>query len=157
MLLPVSDMRQHYNQGGLNENEAQVNPIKQFSLWFKQATESDIYEPNAMTLGTVSVERKPMTRVVLLKGFDEQGFVFYTNYESQKGQHLARMPWASLTFWWDRLARQVHIQGVVEKVSASESDEYFASRPRGSQLGLGFPSRARLSPAEKVWKKSWLS
>jgi pyridoxamine 5'-phosphate oxidase len=131
----VADLRRNYTRAGLNETEADSNPFTQFQTWFDQALAADLPEPNAMTLATATPEGKPSARIVLLKGFDEDGFVFYTNYASQKGQQLADNPWASLVFWWAELERQVRIDGRVEKVSKQESEEYFASRPLGSRLG----------------------
>jgi pyridoxamine 5'-phosphate oxidase len=131
----VADLRRNYTRAGLNETEADSNPFTQFQTWFDQALSTDSPEPNAMTLATATAEGKPSARIVLLKGFDEDGFVFYTNYASQKGQQLTNNPWASLVFWWAELERQVRIEGRVEKVSQAESEEYFASRPLGSRLG----------------------
>jgi len=131
----VADLRRNYTRAGLNETEADSNPFTQFQTWFDQALAADLPEPNAMTLATATAEGKPSARIVLLKGFDEDGFVFYTNYASQKGQQLTDNPWASLVFWWAELERQVRMEGRVEKVSQAESEEYFASRPLGSRLG----------------------
>jgi len=131
----VADLRRNYTRAGLNETEADSNPFTQFQTWFNQALTADLPEPNAMTLATATAAGKPSARIVLLKGFDEDGFVFYTNYASQKGQQLTNNPWASLVFWWGELERQVRIEGRVEKVSQAESEEYFASRPLGSRLG----------------------
>lgn len=131
----IADLRQNYTRAGLNETEADANPFKQFQTWFDQALSSELPEPNAMTLATATPWGKPSARIVLLKGLDQEGFVFYTNYNSAKGQQLAENPWASLVFWWAELERQVRIEGSVEKVSTAESEAYFASRPFGSQLG----------------------
>lgn len=131
----IADLRQEYSQKGLNEKEAEPNPFQQFQIWFDQALSAQLLEPNAMTLATVTAEGKPSARVVLLKHFDEQGFVFYSNYHSRKGQELGQNPWAALVFWWASLERQVRIEGWVEQVSEQESDAYFYSRPWGSRLG----------------------
>lgn len=131
----ISDLRRDYRQQALLETEVNANPILQFQSWFEQAIQAELPEPNAMTLATVSADSQPSARMVLLKGVDQQGFVFYTNYLSRKGQDLAQRPWAALVFWWAELERQVRIEGKVAKVSASETDAYFESRPRGSQLG----------------------
>jgi pyridoxamine 5'-phosphate oxidase len=104
-------------------------------LWFQEALDADLIEPNAMTVATVATDGKPTARIVLLKDYDERGFVFYTNYNSTKGQQLIANPWAALVFYWDRLERQVRIEGQVVRVSAKESDLYFHSRPVGSQIG----------------------
>jgi len=131
----IADLRQEYSQKGLNEKEAEPNPFQQFQIWFDQALSAQLLEPNAMTLATVTAEGKPSARVVLLKHFDEQGFVFYSNYHSRKGQELGQNPWAALVFWWASLERQVRIEGRVEQVSEQDSDAYFYSRPWGSRLG----------------------
>jgi pyridoxamine 5'-phosphate oxidase len=131
----VADLRKEYTRGGLTETDADPNPFKQFQKWFDQALAAQLPEPNAMTLATATPEGKPSARIVLLKGFDSHGFVFYTNYDSHKGQELTANPWAALVFWWAQLERQVRIEGRVEKVSDAESDAYFHSRPKGSQLG----------------------
>jgi pyridoxamine 5'-phosphate oxidase len=119
----------------MSEQDVLKDPIAQFRVWFEEALIANIVEPNAMILSTIHPTGRPSGRVVLLKDFDEKGFVFYTNYESQKGQDIATNALAALTFWWDRLERQVRIEGSIHKVSAEESDAYFATRPRGSQLG----------------------
>jgi len=131
----IADLRQEYSQKGLNEKEAEPNPFQQFQIWFDQALSAQLLEPNAMTLATVTAEGKPSARVVLLKHFNEQGFVFYSNYHSRKGQELGQNPWAALVFWWASLERQVRIEGRVEQVSEQESNAYFYSRPWGSRLG----------------------
>lgn len=133
MLLP--DLRQNYTLAGLMETEAEIDPFKQFQNWLEQALSSELIEPNAMTLATVNQEGKPTARIVLLKDFNDKGFVFFTNYHSQKGKDLTENPWAALVFWWNKLERQVRIEGKVDKISPEESDIYFHSRPLGSQLG----------------------
>lgn len=140
----LADLRQNYTRDGLIETQAQINPFKQFEIWLHQALESDLIEPNAMTLATVNPENKPSARIVLLKDFDEEGFIFFTNYDSQKGQNLAQNAHAALVFWWGALERQVRIEGEVIKISAEKSDLYFTTRPLGSQLG------AYSSPQSKV-------
>jgi len=131
----VADLRKDYTFQGLSETDADPNPFKQFQIWFDQALAAQLPEPNAMTLATATSDGKPSARMVLLKNFDERGFVFYTNYKSHKGQELADNPQAALVFWWAELERQVRIEGRVEKVSDQESDEYFHSRPLNSRLG----------------------
>jgi pyridoxamine 5'-phosphate oxidase len=135
MDLSVADLRKNYTRQGLNEADADLNPFKQFRRWFEEAVAAELPEPNAMTLATATPEGKPSARIVLLKDFDETGFVFYTNYHSQKGSELVANPWGAIAFWWAQLERQVRIEGQVEKVSAAESDQYYHSRPHGSQLG----------------------
>jgi len=131
----VSDLRRDYRQQALLETEVNPNPILQFQSWFEQALQAELPEPNAMTLATVSTAGQPSARMALLKGFDPRGFVFYTNYLSRKGQDLAQTPAAALVFWWAELERQVRIEGEVAKVTDLETEAYFESRPRGSQLG----------------------
>jgi pyridoxamine 5'-phosphate oxidase len=131
----IADLRRNYTQAGLLEADIESNPYQQFKLWFEQAVAANLVEPNAMTLATVTVEGKPSARIVLLKGFDDRGFVFYTNYNSQKGVELQKCPHAALVFLWQDLERQVRIEGKIELVSAAEATAYFHSRPVGSQLG----------------------
>jgi pyridoxamine 5'-phosphate oxidase len=119
----------------LDPAEVAVDPIEQFRGWFAAARDADIYEPEAMTLATVDAEGRPHARYVLLRGLDHRGFCFYTNYESAKGRELAANPRAALTFGWLPIHRAVRIEGPAERLAASESDGYFASRPRGAQLG----------------------
>lgn len=147
----IADIRRDYSLKTLNETEVNNDPFQQFSDWWQQAIESKIDEVNAMTLATASLEGVPSARIVLLKGYDKSGFVFYTNYDSAKGQELAENPRASLLFFWKELERQVRITGLVEKVSAAENDEYFLSRPTGSQIG------AWASPQSHVIEnRNWL-
>lgn len=133
--MTIADLRKEYTLNGLDVTDVDPNPITQFRQWFDAALQADIPEPNAMHLATVSAEGRPSGRIVLVKGVDERGFAFYTNYESQKGRELINHPMASLTFFYPELERQIRIEGRVEKVSPEESDQYFNSRPRGSQLG----------------------
>lgn len=135
MKLKVADMRESYYTDGLNENTIERNPIKLFEIWFNYAIEKKVLEPNAMTLATADKNGKPSARIVLLKDYSEEGFVFFTNYNSIKGIQLEKNPTAALVFWWGNLARQIRIEGSVEKTSTKESDGYFNSRPRGNQLG----------------------
>ncbi|RMF23675.1 MAG: pyridoxamine 5'-phosphate oxidase [Cyanobacteria bacterium J083] len=144
MSVSIADLRRNYSQSELNENDVDSNPFKQFSLWFNQALEVKILEPNAMTLATASPDGKPHARIVLLKSFDERGFVFYTNYQSNKGKQLSANPHAALVFWWAELERQVRIEGKVNQVSAQESDAYFYSRPIGSQLGAWVSAQSQV-------------
>ncbi|AFY90347.1 pyridoxamine 5'-phosphate oxidase [Chroococcidiopsis thermalis] len=131
----VADLRIDYQLEGLQETDVDPNPLRQFQIWFDRALSAQIPEPNAMTLATATTDAIPSARIVLLKGFDERGFVFYTNYQSHKGQELTTNPHAALVFWWAELERQVRIEGRVEQVSAQESDEYYRSRPLNSRLG----------------------
>jgi pyridoxamine 5'-phosphate oxidase len=118
----------------LNEIDVASDPLVQFERWFADAQKGGIHEPTAMSLGTVDAHGRPSVRIVLFKGIESGGFTFYTNYDSRKGGDLAAQPFAALTFWWDKLERQVRIEGRVERVSRELSDHYFHSRPRGSQL-----------------------
>lgn len=131
----IAYLRQNYTLTGLIESQADPDPFKQFEIWFEQALEAGFHEPNAMTLATVTPEGKPSARMVLLKDFDERGFVFFTNFNSAKGLQLNQHPWAALVFWWDVLERQIRIEGRVEKITPQESDGYFFSRPHDSRLG----------------------
>lgn len=132
--MSFADLRKEYMQRGLHESEVDADPFRQFQSWFDAAREASLLEPNAMALATVAADGRPSLRMVLLKGADERGFAFYTNYESRKGRELADTPWAALTFFWPEMERQIRIEGSVEQVSAEESDAYFHSRPIGSQL-----------------------
>lgn len=131
----IADLRKNYTQAGLLESDIVANPYDQFKRWFDQAVAADILEPNAMTVATVTAEGKPSARIVLLKDFDDRGFVFYTNYNSQKGVELQNCPYAALVFLWGDLERQVRIEGKIEFVAESEATGYFHSRPVNSQLG----------------------
>lgn len=135
MSKPIADIRIEYKRHSLNENEVQANPIRQFDLWWNEAISSQIDEVNAMTLATASSDGLPAARIVLLKGYDDAGYVFFTNYQSFKGQQLEENPRACLVFFWKELERQVRITGLIEKVSADESDLYFSSRPESSRIG----------------------
>lgn len=131
----LADLRKEYTLHGLTEDTIAATPYQQFSQWFAEAQNAGIEEPNAMALSTVSAEGMPSSRIVLLKHFDERGFIFFTNYESKKGKNLAVHPQASLLFFWQELQRQVRVEGLVEKISRKESEEYFFSRPIESQIG----------------------
>ena len=128
-------MRKNYQQAELLESSAAKHPLEQFTLWLNDALKAEIPEPNAMTLATVSSELRPSTRVVLIKGYDEQGIVWFTNYDSRKGRELAGNPFAALQFHWVELERVVRIEGRVEKISGMESDTYYHSRPLASRIG----------------------
>jgi len=131
----IFSLRRNYNQEHLSEKTLSKNPFIQFETWMNSALEKNLEEPNAMHLSTVNKKNKPSSRIVLLRGFNKKGFVFYTNYLSQKGVELTSNPYAALTFFWAELERQVRIEGTVEKVSKALSNAYFKSRPRESQLG----------------------
>ena len=131
----LADMRRDYERGTLDEASMHADPITELRNWLSAAVAAKVTEPNAMALGTASADGTPNVRIVLCKGVDERGVVFYTNYRSHKGRELDENPRAALDFLWRELTRQVRVQGRVEKVGPSESDAYFRSRPRGSQLG----------------------
>jgi pyridoxamine 5'-phosphate oxidase len=139
----VSSLRKEYIRGGLKEDDAHPNPIEQFHNWFEEALAANLHEPNAMSLATASSDGKPSARVVLLKGFDERGFVFYTNHEGRKGRELEENPYCALVFYWGELERQVRVEGRASRVSVEESDEYYRSRPRGSQLSAWTSEQSR--------------
>ncbi len=146
----IADLRKDYTVSGLSEIEVNSNPFTQFQQWFDQVLAAQLLEPNAMTVATATADGKPKARMVLLKDFDERGFVFYTNYNSQKGQELAENPQASLVFWWAELERQVRIFGRVEKVSETESDKYFYSRPLNSRLGAWASNQSEVIESREV-------
>lgn len=131
----LAALRQDYSQRGLRRSELDADPFKQFNVWLAEALAQGLIEPNAMTLATVDADGQPWTRTVLLKICDERGFTFFTNYAGAKGRHFEGNPRAALTFWWGALERQVNVSGTVAKVSAAESETYFHSRPKSSQIG----------------------
>lgn len=133
--MSIADIRQVYQKSVLLENSLASAPLDQFAIWFDEALKANVIEPNAMTLATADAEGRPSARIVLLKGIDDRGLVFFTNYQSRKGRELAAQPHASLLFFWPELERQVRLEGTVEKVSAHESDQYYDTRPLGSRIG----------------------
>ncbi|HYK76559.1 MAG TPA: pyridoxamine 5'-phosphate oxidase [Daejeonella sp.] len=151
----LENLRQDYRLETLSENDVAPNPFKQFGKWFKEALDANLFEPNAMTLATASHDGKPSARIVLLKGFDEHGFVFYSNYLSGKGKEMAKNPVVALVFFWSELARQVRIEGTVEKLSKEESSRYFQSRPKGSQLAALVSPQSQILPNREVLEENW--
>src|SRR3954467_7946566 len=131
----IANLRKSYERAELDESASDADPLRQFRLWLQQAIDGKLPEPNAMTLATVGADGRPSTRVVLIKALDARGIVWYTNYESRKGRELAAHPAAALQFHWVELERVVRIEGLVDKVSAEESDAYFATRPLDSRIG----------------------
>ena len=131
----IADLRKDYSTRELSESDVNPDPILQFEAWFSEALDSEINEPNAMALATVDAHGKPSCRIVLLKGFDAEGFVFFTNYLSRKGSDISQNPQAAITFFWHGLERQVRIEGKVEKIPEQDSDLYFELRPEGSKIG----------------------
>ncbi len=149
----IQNIRNEYLAATLSENDVSANPIKQFDKWFNQALKAETQEPTAMTLATATHDGRPSARIVLLKGFDNDGFVFYTNYLSRKGKELAKNPLGSLLFFWAGLERQVRIEGTIEKISKEESSKYFESRPRESQLGALVSAQSQEIPNRAVLEK----
>ncbi len=150
MKTDISQLRKDYSFKTLSVNDVNENPILQFKTWFEEAIDAKIIEPNAMVLSTVH-QNRPSARVVLLKEIREEGFVFFTNYESKKGQELAKNPLASINFFWPDLERQIRIEGLVEKISEEDSNNYFQSRPLNSRIG------AWVSPqSQTITERAWL-
>ncbi|MBF6986777.1 MULTISPECIES: pyridoxamine 5'-phosphate oxidase [Cupriavidus] len=146
----LADLRRTYVLGSLSETDVAPDPMSQFKRWFDEAVTAKLPEPNAMTLATVGADGQPSARIVLLKGIDDRGFTFFTNYESRKGLDLAANPRAALLFHWVQLERQVRVEGIVEKVADDESDAYFASRPLGSRVGAWASEQSREVPGRDV-------
>lgn len=142
----IAAIREDYAKGSLSEHEVADDPFKQFTAWFEQALGAQVMEPNAMVLSTLDAEGFPSSRVVLLKDMKSDGFSFFTNYESQKGLDMARCPKVSLLFFWPELQRQVRIEGEVSKLGDEDSDEYFASRPKGSRVGAWASPQSQIIP-----------
>lgn len=134
-MLNLADLRRSYSLQSFTQADAHPDPLRQFEKWFKEAADSQVPEPNAMVLATVSNTGQPAARTMLLKGFDERGFIFFTNYHSRKGGEIAENPAAALLFVWLEVERQVRIEGKLEKIPVEESRAYFESRPKGSQIG----------------------
>lgn len=151
----LASLRQDYAAATFDEKVAHPYPFSQFAHWFDQAMEAGIIEPNALTLATVDKDGKPSARVVLLKALDELGFVFYTNYGSQKGQQLQANPYASMVFLWLELQRQVRVEGYVEKVSQEESDAYFSVRPKSSQIGAHASPQSQVIPDRRFLEQRY--
>ncbi len=146
----LAELRKSYERAELSEDASHADPLKQFEQWLNEAIAAEIPEPNAMTLATVGSDLRPSTRVVLIKGYDERGIVFYTNYDSRKGRELAGNPFAALQFHWVELERVVRIEGRVEKTSAGESDAYFHSRPLDSRIGAWASPQSEVIPSRTV-------
>ena len=146
----IADLRKSYERAELDESASHADPLMQFDQWLNEAISSEVPEPNAMTLATVGSDLRPSTRVVLIKDYDARGIVWYTNYESRKGRELAGNPYAALQFHWVELERVVRIEGVVERVSAEESDTYFNSRPLDSRIGAWASPQSEVIPGRTV-------
>jgi pyridoxamine 5'-phosphate oxidase len=152
----IVSLRKEYSSAFLNEDDVNQNPFKQFELWMHQAVEAEILEPHAMTVSTVSSEGKPSSRIVLLRGFDENGFVFYTNYNSHKGNDMAQNKYACLNFFWPELERQIRIEGSIAKIDQQISTNYFHSRPRESQIGAWASAQSAVIANRKVVEDAFL-
>ncbi|MEY2852224.1 MAG: Pyridoxine/pyridoxamine 5-phosphate oxidase [Verrucomicrobiota bacterium] len=150
----MADLRKSYEKAELSEEASHADPLKQFDQWLHEAIRAELPEPNAMTLATISKENRPSTRPVLIKGYDERGIVWYTNYESRKGIELASNPWAALQFHWVELERVVRIEGKVEKVSDKESDDYFKSRPFDHRIGAWASPQSQVIANRTVIEKA---
>ena len=148
--MPGIDMRKEYMSRGLQESDVDADPIRQFARWFDEAQQAQMLEPNAMALATATPDGVPSVRMVLLKGFGDAGFVFYTNYQSRKGLELVANARAALAFYWPELERQVRVEGTVERTSPKESDTYFASRPLGSQIGAAASMQSSVIASRSV-------
>jgi pyridoxamine 5'-phosphate oxidase len=144
MRLDIANIRKDYKLQSLNESDCANNPFDQFEKWWQQAIHSEIEEVNAMTLATATKTGLPSARIVLLKDYSKDGFVFFTNYNSHKGHELAENPHAALVFFWKELERQIRIEGIVEKASVEESDTYFQQRPEGSRIGAWASPQSRI-------------
>lgn len=152
----IVSLRKEYSSAFLNEEDVNHNPFKQFELWMHQAVEAEILEPNAMTVSSVSSEGKPSSRIVLLRGFDENGFVFYTNYNSHKGHDMAQNKYACLNFFWPELERQIRIEGSIAKIDQQISTNYFHSRPRESQIGAWASIQSAVIANRKVVEDAFI-
>ncbi|CDN09746.1 Pyridoxamine 5'-phosphate oxidase [Richelia intracellularis] len=146
----IAELRKDYTLEGLHESGVSHNPFQQFGIWFEQALSAQLPEPNAMTVATSTPDGTPSARIVLLKNFDERGFIFYTNYLSHKGVELITNPQAAIVFWWAELERQVRICGNVEQISDQESDKYFYSRPLNSRLGAWASEQSQAIASREV-------
>ncbi|MFK7983955.1 MAG: pyridoxamine 5'-phosphate oxidase [Saprospiraceae bacterium] len=152
----IAALREDYRAKTLEIVDVHTNPIQQFNEWFQEALDSQIKEANAMTIATVDAQGKPAARIVLLKGFDENGFIFYTNYDSRKGQELAANPNIAVVFLWKDLERQIRIEGIAEKVAPAVSLNYFQSRPKGSQIGAWASPQSQVIPNRSILEQNVL-
>ena len=150
----IAELRQEYMRAGLAEAQADPDPLRQFESWFDDALRAKLPLPNAMTLATTAASGAPTARIVLLKGTDRGGFVFYTNYRSRKGQEIEAKSSACLLFLWSDLERQIRIEGEVEKVSAADSDAYFATRPLGARLSAWASNQSEIVPSRQVLERA---
>ncbi len=151
----LQNLRTDYTAAELSENSTKADPVKQFEIWFNEAQEAEVPERNAMTLATATHNGMPSARIVLLKGFHEAGFIFYTNYLSRKGKEITKNPLGALTFFWPSMERQVRIEGTLEKISKEESEKYFHSRPKNSQIGAVVSPQSQEIAGREVIEKKW--
>jgi pyridoxamine 5'-phosphate oxidase len=151
----IQNIRSEYLAASLSESNVNADPIKQFDKWFNEALKAEVQEPTAMTLATATYDGRPSARIVLLKGFDSNGFVFYTNYLSRKGKEIAKNPLGAAMFFWGTLERQVRIEGTIEKISKEDSAKYFQTRPRESQLGAVASPQSQEIPGREILEKKW--
>lgn len=151
----LAQMRRSYEQAALDESHVAADPLQQFQLWFDEAVQAKALEPNAMTLATVGPEGRPSSRVVLLKGLDARGLVWYTNYESRKGRELAGNPYAALQFFWPELERVVRVEGRVDKLAPEESDAYYRTRPLGSRIGAWASPQSQVIASREALEATW--
>jgi pyridoxamine 5'-phosphate oxidase len=151
----IQNLREDYTSATLLEKDVVKNPVNQFENWFKAAVEAKVNEPNAMTLATATTNGLPSARIVLLKDFHQDGFIFYTNYLSRKGKDMAKNPRAALLFFWPELERQVRIEGTIEKLSRETSEKYFHTRPKGSQVGAVVSPQSQEIESRAVLEKKW--
>ena len=150
----IQNIRSEYHSAALSEKDTAEDPIKQFDKWFNEALKSEQHEPTAMTLATATHDGRPSARIILMKGFNNDGFAFYTNYLSRKGKEIAKNPLGALVFFWDILERQVRIEGTIEKLSKEDSERYFHSRPKGSQVGaVVSPQSQEIADRDELEKK----
>lgn len=152
--MSIAEMRRTYTKDELKETEVAADPIVQFRTWFDEACRDGLIEPNAMTLATADAQGQPSARIVLLKDFDTQGFVWFTNYHSRKGEALAHNPWAALLFYWPHQERQVRIEGTVARLETDESDAYFNSRPLGSRLSTWASPQSEVVPSRQALEQA---
>jgi len=151
----IAELRKEYQKERLDETGVDIDPIIQFGKWFQESLEAEVNEANAMTLATADRKGRPSARIVLLKGFDEDGFVFFTNYKSEKGRDLKENPYAALVFFWPELERQIRISGKVKRISATESEDYFNSRPLESRIGAIASSQSEVIASREVLEEKF--
>ncbi|WP_338394058.1 pyridoxamine 5'-phosphate oxidase [Fulvitalea axinellae] len=152
MKINIADIRQDYSKKELRKKDCQDHPTEQFNVWLQEAIDAEVVEPTAMTLATADKDGRPSSRTVLLKGVEDNRFIFYTNYKSRKGSQLVENPYASISFFWKELERQVNVEGTVTKVAESTSDEYFASRPYKSRVGAWASEQSKEISSKNVIK-----